>query len=64
MTTCKLRKQEPSLSSMKPKVFISRMVRAQPHTVTFLAVQLFLVGKKGSDLHSLHRAFLLALKSV
>ena len=30
----------------------------------FLAVQLFLVGKKGSDLHSLHRAFLLALKSV
>ena len=34
MTTCKFLKQEPSLSSMKPKVFMSRMVRAQPLTVT------------------------------
>ena len=34
MTICRFLKQEPSLSSMKPKVFISRMVRAQPQTVT------------------------------
>ena len=34
MTTCRFLKQEPSLSSMKPKVFMSRMVRAQPPTVT------------------------------
>ena len=34
MTIWRFLKQEPSLSSMKPKVFISRMVRAQPMTVT------------------------------
>ena len=36
MTTCRFLKQEPSFSSMKPKVFMSRMVRAQPQTVTSL----------------------------
>ena len=32
-TTCRLLKQLPSLSSIKPKFFMSRIVRAQPQTV-------------------------------
>ena len=34
MTTWRFLKQDPSFSSMKPKVFMSRMVRTQPPTVT------------------------------
>ena len=34
MTTWRFFRQEPSFSSMKPKFFMSRMVRAQPPTVT------------------------------
>ena len=36
MTICRLLTVLPSLSSMKPKFFMSRVVRAQPQTVMSL----------------------------
>ena len=54
MTIWRFLKQEPSLSSMKPKVFMSRMVRAQPHNGDGLAAQPLLVGKDRGDGDAIH----------
>ena len=45
MTTCRFLKQEPSFSSIKPKVLRSRIVRAQPPTTTSLPESVSLSAK-------------------